>query len=295
MTEGLERGVGSDAHRLHSDRQRAGSDPSCSGAWNVEDASTVDVRGAYERFLRDRHRPAHARRTADSVAAFFLPRLHVGDHIVDLGCGPASVTVGLGAAVGPAGSSSAWTSTLDRHRSRWCATTSIACRSLTAASTPFSCAPCSSTSSTAATTARGSTDRPDGRRHRSGRRRLGRCAQHPGGPVAAPRPRDHDRTSRGHQPVRGSRATWTIERRPLRGRTGDRAGSRWRGPDSSNEAAFQASFFDAPAVINMVQERDIASPGEMTAIAAAWRRWGNDPAATATRHWFEANAHAGTS
>jgi hypothetical protein len=65
------------------------------------------------------------------------------------------------------------------------------------------------------------------------------------------------------------------------------------GPDSSHEATFQASFFDAPAVVDIVADRGIASPDEMTAIAAAWRRWGADPAATATRHWFEAIAHAG--
>jgi ubiquinone/menaquinone biosynthesis C-methylase UbiE len=61
------------------------------------------VRLAYERFLRDRHRPAQARRTAESVAGFFLPHLHPGDHVVDLDCGPASVTSGLTAVVGRRG------------------------------------------------------------------------------------------------------------------------------------------------------------------------------------------------
>jgi SAM-dependent methyltransferase len=50
-----------------------------------------------------RHRPARARRTVNSVAAFFVPHLRPGDRLVDLGCGPASVTVGLGAAVRPGG------------------------------------------------------------------------------------------------------------------------------------------------------------------------------------------------
>ena len=44
------------------------------------------------------------------------------------------------------------------------------------------------------------------------------------------------------------------------------------------------------AVIDLVTERGLASPEEMAAIAAAWRRWGADPAATVARHWFEAIA-----
>ncbi len=56
------------------------------------------------------------------------------------------------------------------------------------------------------------------------------------------------------------------------------------------EAEFQASFFDGRAVIDLVTARGLASPDEMAAIAAAWRRWGVDPAATAARHWFEAIA-----
>ena len=58
---------------------------------------------SYESFLRERHRPALARRTVDSVAAFFVPHVRSGDRLVDLGCGPGSVTVGFGAAVGPDG------------------------------------------------------------------------------------------------------------------------------------------------------------------------------------------------
>ena len=64
------------------------------------------------------------------------------------------------------------------------------------------------------------------------------------------------------------------------------------GPSCVGEAEFQASFFDAPAVIDLVTARRLASPDEMATIAAAWRRWGNDPAATAARHWFEATAWA---
>ena len=60
------------------------------------------------------------------------------------------------------------------------------------------------------------------------------------------------------------------------------------GPGCVGEAEFQASFFDASAVIDLVTHQGLATADEMTAIAAAWRRWGNDPAATSARHWFEA-------
>ncbi|GIG57940.1 hypothetical protein Lfu02_23120 [Longispora fulva] len=42
-----------------------------------------------------------ARRTADTHAAFLLPHLRPGMALLDLGCGPGSITVGLAAAVAP--------------------------------------------------------------------------------------------------------------------------------------------------------------------------------------------------
>jgi hypothetical protein len=48
---------------------------------------------------RERHLPALQRRTADTHAAFFLPHLRPGMSLLDVGCGPASITVGLATAV----------------------------------------------------------------------------------------------------------------------------------------------------------------------------------------------------
>lgn len=48
-----------------------------------------------------RRRPNHAGRTAESHAAFLLPHLRPGMALLDLGCGPGSITVGLAAAVAP--------------------------------------------------------------------------------------------------------------------------------------------------------------------------------------------------
>ena len=43
----------------------------------------------------------HGRRTAAREAAFFLPHLRPGMSLLDAGCGPGSITVGLAAAVAP--------------------------------------------------------------------------------------------------------------------------------------------------------------------------------------------------
>jgi SAM-dependent methyltransferase len=51
--------------------------------------------------LMRHHRTSHAQRTAETQAAFFLPHLRPGMALLDLGCGPGSITTGLAAAVAP--------------------------------------------------------------------------------------------------------------------------------------------------------------------------------------------------
>jgi ubiquinone/menaquinone biosynthesis C-methylase UbiE len=66
------------------------------------DAKSLDVQKtgeAYERWQRPTHSPAHARRTAERNAAFLLPLLHAGMRVLDAGCGPGSITLGLAEAV----------------------------------------------------------------------------------------------------------------------------------------------------------------------------------------------------
>ena len=60
----------------------------------------MNVQATQEESMR-RRRPQHASRTAASQAAFLLPHLRPGMDLLDLGCGPWSITVGLAAAVSP--------------------------------------------------------------------------------------------------------------------------------------------------------------------------------------------------
>jgi len=77
------------------------------GEWQAGAVGQVELRQDtemafnFEQARKDRHRPAHALRTAESHAAFFLPYLKPGMALADLGCGPGSITAGLAAAVAP--------------------------------------------------------------------------------------------------------------------------------------------------------------------------------------------------
>lgn len=56
---------------------------------------------SYREWLRARHRPAHARRSAKHNAAFFVPSLRSGMQVLDVGCGPGAITIGLASLVLP--------------------------------------------------------------------------------------------------------------------------------------------------------------------------------------------------
>ena len=46
---------------------------------------------------------SHGARTAADSAAYLLPHLHDGLQVLDVGCGPGTITLDLAAAVGPSG------------------------------------------------------------------------------------------------------------------------------------------------------------------------------------------------
>ncbi len=59
-----------------------------------------------ETYLHGHHRSvlsAHSARTADDAAAFLLPYIEPGMNLLDVGCGPGTITLGLAAAVGESG------------------------------------------------------------------------------------------------------------------------------------------------------------------------------------------------
>ncbi len=60
-----------------------------------------------ETYLHGHHRSvlsAHSARTADDAATFLLPHLEPGMKLLDVGCGPGTITIGLADAVGESGS-----------------------------------------------------------------------------------------------------------------------------------------------------------------------------------------------
>ena len=255
----------------------------------------VDVGIAYQRFLRERHRPAHARRTVESVAAFFVPHLRPGDRVADLGCGPASVTIGLPAAVRPSGMVVGVD--LDPGPAP------IPLVRCDIQSLPFPDGSFDAIFMCAVLQHFADPLRPllEARRIARPGAVIGVADADWGSAVIAP---EDPWLQRGQQILTELRAgSSPYVGRQLRGllhaagfvdvqvTAQDRGGG---GPGCVSEAEFQASFFDARAVIDLVTDRELASPDEMTAIATVWRRWGHDPAATAARHWFEAIAHSAT-
>ncbi|MEP7214926.1 MAG: class I SAM-dependent methyltransferase, partial [Anaerolineaceae bacterium] len=63
-------------------------------------ADPVSTR-AFRDWLHAAHSPAHSRRTAATNAAFFLPHLQPEMRVLDVGCGPGSITAGLADVVAP--------------------------------------------------------------------------------------------------------------------------------------------------------------------------------------------------
>jgi len=67
-----------------------------------DNTANANATTEYRQWLRQQHGPAHARRTAERNAAFLLPFLKPGMTLLDAGCGPGSITIGLAGHVAPA-------------------------------------------------------------------------------------------------------------------------------------------------------------------------------------------------
>lgn len=246
---------------------------------------------AYDEHLRRTHRPAHATRSVGSHASFFLPLLRPGDRLLDIGCGPASITIGLGEAVGPDGTVVG----IDLHPGP--APVPLACADLHRL--PFAdgtfdaifiCAVLQHLRDPALALTEARRVCRDDAVIGVADADWGGVVLHPADPLL----------DRGHQ---------ILEQ--LRDGTSPRVGRRLRdllhdagfadavctaratgggGPPWSFEGEFEAARFESAAVVDAVVGRGIATAAEMAEIATAWRRWSADPGSTMARHWFEATA-----
>jgi ubiquinone/menaquinone biosynthesis C-methylase UbiE len=64
--------------------------------------SSISTRGTYQHGHHAAVVASHAKRSAEVEAAFFLPHLRPGLRLLDIGCGPGSITVGLAKRIAPA-------------------------------------------------------------------------------------------------------------------------------------------------------------------------------------------------
>lgn len=246
----------------------------------------------YEAFLARRHRPAQARRTADRWAAFLRPHLRPGMRLLDLGCGPGSITAGLaGDGVAPVG--------VDRRPVR---IEGVPVAGADAAALPFRAASFDALYANALLQ-----HVPDPLAVLREARRVARpravigvgdadwdgILSHPSDP----------RLDRGHAIREALRPDGDVRvGRKLRGllaaagfeRAEVTATAAAEGSDEAVRrlAAFEGSWFAAPEVLAYVAELGLADPDEMASIAAAWNAWAADPGAMVARFWIAAIAWA---
>ena len=247
----------------------------------------MTARYDFERFLRARHRPAHGRRTAERWAGFFLPHLRPGMRLLDLGCGPGSITTGLAAGLTAVGVDIAPV-----------AIESVPVAAADAAALPFPDACFDALYSNALLQ-----HVPDPLAVLGEARRVARPGAvigvgdaDWGGALVHPADPALDRGVAVRAALRsGGEVTVGRELRDLLSAAGfERAEASVTGSADGTAdavgrvAALESSWFGAPEVVAYVAERGIADPDEMAAIAAAWDRWGEHPGAFAARFWVTA-------
>lgn len=245
----------------------------------------------YERYMRARHRPAHGRRTAERWAGFLLPHLRPGMRLLDLGCGPGSITAGLAAGRRAVGVDFAPM-----------AIEAVPVAAADAAALPFpdACFDALYANALLQHVADPLAVLREARRVARpgavigvGDADWGGVLMHPADPAldrgqairAALRPGGEVRVGRRLRSLLTAAGFERCEASATGGGDGTADAAR-------RLAAFEASWFVAPDVVALVAERGIADPDEMAAVAAAWTRWGEDPGAFAARFWVTALAWA---
>jgi SAM-dependent methyltransferase len=252
----------------------------------------------YQETMRDRHRPAHSRRTAQTQAAFLLPHLKAGMTLLDLGCGPCSITVGLAEAVAPG-----TVVGVDLEPTLPEGASGVAIVAADARQLPFPDATFDAIYSSALLQ-----HVPDPLAVLREARRVAR----PGAVIGVV---DTDWGSLLRYPENDLLiAGGEIARRLRRGTTPD-VGRRLRSllvdagfsrctasARATTEASIEAtqafgaqwaSIFEYPATVERAVADGIAGAAEMAECAAAWREWGEHPGAYASTLWIEAIGWAG--
>ncbi len=278
---------------------------------------------AYERWLRPAHSPAHARRTAQRNAAFLLPHLRPGMRLLDAGCGPGSITIGLAEAIPPLHGEQAGEATgIDASPGAIDAARALAAErgaanvrfevadvhALPFADATFDAAFCHALLQHLA-------DPPAALREM-------RRVLKPGGVIGVA-DADHDGfvmwprdplIERSFAMLESLRAGggWS---NPGAGGGDPRVGKRLRallhdagftrsigsataGHDGTSDATrlagdWQARYLEAPPLIEHAVAPGLATADEIAAMAAAWRAWGANPGAFRAAFWCEAVAWVG--
>jgi SAM-dependent methyltransferase len=247
----------------------------------------------YEEAMRERHRPAHAQRTAQTQAAFLLPHLRPGMDLLDLGCGPGTITAGLAEVVAPGKVVG-----VDLQPALPDGTTGVTLVTADVHHLPF---PDASFDAIFASTLLQHV--PDPLAVLREARRVARPGavigvvdadwdgqlRYPTNDLLERSRRVADRLREGTSPYVGRR---------VRGLLAEAGFSRCEGfarvgCEASAEAARafgtqSAAGYAHPAMIERVVNAGIATADEMLAFAQAWREWGEHPGAYLARLWCEA-------
>jgi SAM-dependent methyltransferase len=256
----------------------------------------------FEAWLRQAHSPAHSRRTAERNAAFFLPHLEPGMRLLDAGCGPGSITIGLARAVAPGEAvgidASAQAIDAARERAAREGVANVRFDVADVTKLPFDDATFDAAFAHALL------------QHLpwplDALKELRRVLK-PGGVIGLA---DADLDGALIAPESDALARWgeitrRMRRNPHVGRNlrgllhnagfvraeasatagarGDAASAKWDGE-------WNARYFEAEPMIAHVQTRGWATRDEMLEIAAAWRAWGDDPGAFTASFWCHAVA-----
>jgi SAM-dependent methyltransferase len=273
---------------------------------NQTDKTEAEVTTEYQEYLKKRHGAAWARRTAERNAAFLLPHLTPGMRLLDAGCGPGSITIGLAPRVGPDGEAIGIDINEERLEfarglAKERGVTNVRFETADVYALPFEDA-----SFDAAFMHAVLQHLPDPVAALREVRRVLRPGAVIGisdadlgtGIVWPPSPaidasfelmvrlREHD----GGTPYAGRMLRQMLHDAGFERVTAKAVAGTDGGPPEVNRymASWQMSYFEEPAVIARITSLGLATEAELWEMAAAWREWGEAPGGYSTRLMCEA-------